>query len=105
MTESKTNHSKEFIFVCPERIFLLEDDGKIPSQPAPVDYWLEGRCSYCKVKQKHLGGHNQMVDWSQEQEWDSYGMPQVEEEEIENENKDEKEKAGESTSRIHVCLL
>jgi hypothetical protein len=53
MIKSKTSHSKAFIFICPKRTFLLEDDGKIPSQPTPVDYWTEeGKCSYCLMEKE-----------------------------------------------------
>ena len=41
-------HSKESIFVCPRRTFIIGKDGKIPDQPTPVDYRTkEGKCSFC----------------------------------------------------------
>lgn len=44
----RQRHSKEGIFVCPKRIFLIGEDGTIPKQPCPVDHKTkEGKCSNC----------------------------------------------------------
>ena len=48
-------HSTANIFVCPERIFQINEDGSIPDQPCPVDYWTEeGRCSYCGISDRTI---------------------------------------------------
>ena len=39
-------HSRAEIFVCPERVFKIEN-GVILDQEFPVDYWVDGKCSCC----------------------------------------------------------
>ena len=50
MKPPKGDHSTANIFVCSRRVFQINEDGSIPEQPCPVDYWTaEGKCTYCGV--------------------------------------------------------
>ena len=48
-------HSAAKIFVCPERIFKINDNKTIPKQPCFIDYWDEkGCCTYCGKKKEDI---------------------------------------------------
>lgn len=52
--DSSCKHPQGNIFVCPERTFTILNDGTIPNQDTPVDYWTEqGTCSCCGKERIH----------------------------------------------------